>query len=196
MFLLFLLLSSCEKEAIIEEKSIIGTNVDITLRSHKEGHQDSRAFIIRADWQSLYGFPVPEKDITLIIGGSYREICDGNFENLDVFKRKLVVKNEDDDYPRYHDLAKGENVLLEIWPFADMSFSMDCDQYFDKDPIFSGRVDIHATDNDLIPFDQDKNINSFGFVASSNEIHVVYRGAWDGLNEDTWVTRACRIRYL
>lgn len=153
------------------------------------------AYVLDFDQQTIFAHVVPEHDVTFLFGFKYREFCNGDFSNIDVFSIHEVLKDEGDDFARIHDLTKGEDVILEIWPFADLTYGADCQIYFDNDPLFSGRVDVVFRDNDLTPFDDDPNINTWGFKAQGDGVKAVLQAAWDGLNDDTYRTLICKIKY-
>lgn len=192
LFFIAFFLLSCAKE-----ESTINKQIDFDAAPPPAQGTANRAIIMHYEGLAVYGFPVPEKNLTLLLGFGIRDFCNGDFSNVDVFDLHDVVKDEGDDIPRIHQISRGDNVLLEIWPFADLELGANCQPYFDHAPIFSDRVDVMGVDNDVAPYDSDdnKNINTFGFIAGSDKISVVLRGAWDGFNDDTWRTMVCKIKY-
>ena len=186
-------MTMCGKDAglVPSEEKLIAEKPNLHKNTVGE---ENRSYVFDFEEQRIFAFPVVENNITLLFGFKYRDFCQGDFSNIDVFSFLQVLKNEDDNFPRIHELSKGYDVTLEIWPFADETYGADCQIYFDNDPIFSGEVDVLFTDNDLTPFDEDANVNSYGFVAKGDGIHAVFRAQWDGLNDESYRTIHCKVR--
>ncbi len=197
--LIFMLISACHKDnfnvAPTFPVSTTSSDPAQPILSHSQQGEASRAYVFSYEGLTVLGLVIPDKDLSFLLGFKYREFCQGDFSNIDVSTFHDVVKNEPDGIPRVHRLLKNRDIVMEIWPFADLTFGADCQIYFDNDPIFSGRVDFKFTDNDYFSFQDDgHNINSFGFVAKGEGIQVVWRGLYDS-SDDIITTIACKIKY-
>ena len=191
-----LIFSACQKEIPVD--GIESSNIiENPAPPPSQQGQNAKAFVVKfASDQIGTFYPVPNKDITLVINIDFKEACDGNFPVPTVLDLHQVIKQEA-GLPRIHEVFSGNDVHLEIWDFAYLSSGLDCDPFDEAgDPSYSGLVTLHGTDNDVLPFDDhDPNRNTFGFVASNDEISVVLRGGWDGYHNDTWKVQVCKIRY-
>ena len=159
--------------------------------------QSAKALVVKYEGIPYFTLvPVPDRDKTMVINVDMVETCNGNFTTPTVMDLQSVVKQEE-GLPRVHDLFHGDHVYFEIWDFASSLEGVDCQLFLDEDKLFySGFVKIRGTDNDVFPYDDhDPNRNTFGFVASNDEISVVVRGGWDGYHNDTWKVQVCKIRF-
>ena len=135
-------------------------------------------------------YPDVRNGLSVTIGADVVEDCNGNFDPEVVSIQDIHVP---EDANRIIEIIHGDELITEVWPFTDF----DCELFTTVDPVGAGTSDLVSTDNDLVVFLTEDNVNwnAFGFTAhgwltaqdgSEVRFNGVSRCLWDGNDGDTF----------
>jgi len=127
------------------------------------------------------------RGLSATVGGDVREFCAGGPLTFDLIEVQNIDVPEDAD--RLIQIFSADSIVVDIWPFTEF----DCGQILSTDALASGTMAITGTDNDLVVYLYDDNVNwnAFGFSGhgqlttadgDSARLNTVHRCVWDGVS--------------
>ncbi len=175
----FFILTSCEKEP-----TPLAGDVDLQVRSGQPDQPGDNLKVFRFEGTYTIRVYDADQDLFAWVGIDIPAFCSGDPEGRDVLEFQDVVKGLDlttGEFEKVIRQIKGDDVSVFITDYPGNS----CAGLVNNE-VFSSSGRMVFTDNDFFAFDnENKNRNAYGFTLIGEDIKIIARFVWDGLDTES-----------